>query len=141
MRASRTAAGRLHVEETARLDEHWDGSESQRPQVATHHPVERTHTDTGHAEEERRHRFAKKVTHWMGEQIATQNAKRVHLFSPAHLLGEMRKLMPPALAAMIADEAHDLGTLHTSEIAKHPAVCAIPAADERYFLDEHLKRD
>jgi protein required for attachment to host cells len=141
MRATRTAAGRLHVEEVARLDEKWDEKEHHRPMSLTPHPDGHSYAGTGHVEDERRHRFAKQVAHWLGEQTTAAHAARVHVFAPAGFLGELRKQLPAALAAKIADQAHDLGRLHAGQIAEHPAVQAIPGADERRFLDQHLKRD
>lgn len=141
LRGSRTAAGRLHLQETARLDEQWEEKEHHRPLSLTPHPDGHSYAGLGHVEEERLQRFAKEAARWVGEQAAAQRAGRVHLFAAPRMLGALRKQLSGALAARVEDAAHDLGRLTVGEIAEHPAVKAIPAGDERRMLDERLGRD
>lgn len=141
LQLKRTPAGRLHAEETARLDEHWDEKEHHRPFSLTPHPDGHSYAGLGHVEDERRHRFAKEAARWIGEQASAQRAERVHLFAAPRILGELRKRLAGSLAERVVDAAHDLGRLTAGEIAEHPAVAAIPAADERKLLDDRLRRD
>lgn len=138
LHATRTPAGRLHLEEAARLEEQWDEKEHHRPMALTPHPDGHSYASHGQVEEERRHRFAKEAARWLGEQAAARRTERLHLFAAPRLLGELRKILPKALEAKIAAEAHDLGALTAAQLAEHPAVLAIPPADERRLLDERL---
>lgn len=135
----RTAAGRLHLDEQARLDEVWQEQEHHRP-APLGSPSGKSYIDPGHADEERMHRFAKAVAGWMSEQARGMKFTKLHLFAPKRFLGMLRPEYPSQLKSGILDEAHDLAQLSAGELAEHPAVTAIPPADERKILDDHLRQ-
>jgi protein required for attachment to host cells len=136
---SRTPAGRLHVEETGKVEENWQEKEHHRPMSLTPHPDGHSYAGTGHVEEERAKRFAKAVAQWAGEEARQRKIERLHLFAPKHFLGVLRAELPATLHRIVQDESHDLGRLTAGEIAEHPAVKAIPGADERQALDARLR--
>jgi hypothetical protein len=105
----------------------------------TPHPDGHSYAGHGHVEDERRQRFAKAVAHWLEEQSRNRRVTRLHVFAPRHFLGALRAAMPAALHQRVHDEAHDLGRLKAGELATHPAVLALPAADERAELDARLR--
>jgi hypothetical protein len=135
----RTAAGRLHLDEKARLDEVWVEQEHHRP-APLGAPSGRSYIDRGHADEERMHRFANTLAGWMEEQRRGLKIGKFHLFAPKRLLGMLRPALPSTLQQLVLDEAHDLAQLTAGELAEHPAVLAIPVANERTILDEHLRK-
>jgi protein required for attachment to host cells len=135
----RTPAGRLHLDERARLDEVWAEQEHHRP-APLGAPSGRSYIDAGHADEERMHRFAKTVAGWMDEQARAHKFGKLHLFAPKRFLGVLRPAYSGGLKNLIVDEAHDLAQLSAGELADHPAVMAIPPADERKILDDHLRK-
>ena len=138
-RGSRTDAGRLHLDEVARVEEEWSDKEHHRPMPLAFKDG-RSYAGTGHVEEERAHRFAKAVAQWAGGETQRLRIESLHLFAPRHFLGVLRAVLPPALQRIVQDEGHDLGPLEAGEIAAHPAVLAIPAAAERAALDARIKK-
>jgi len=134
----RTGAGRLHLDEKARLDEVWQEQEHHRP-APLGAPSGKSYIDAGHADEERMHRFAKAVSGWMDEQARGMKIAQLHLFAPKRFLGVLRTEYSSPLKGGIIDAAHDLAQLSAGELAEHPAVTAIPPADERKILDDHLR--
>lgn len=135
----RTPAGRLHLDEKARLDEVWQEQEHHRP-APLGAPSGRSYIDAGHADEERMHRFAKSVSSWMDEQARGLKFEKLHLFAPKRFLGVLRPEYSGGMKRVVVDEAHDLAQLTAGELAEHPAVTAIPPADERKILDDHLRQ-
>lgn len=133
----RTDAGRLHLDEKSRLDEVWSETEHQRP--APLGSPQGNYINVGHAEEERMHRFAKSVAGWLDEQARGLKFEKLHLFAPKRFLGVLRPAFSGALKPLVNDAAHDLAQLSPGELAEHPAVLAIPGADERQILDDHLR--
>lgn len=136
--AKRTEAGRLHLDEKKRLDEVWTEQEHHRP-APLGAPSGRSYIDQGHADEERMHRYAKTMANWLDTEARGLKIGKLHLFAPKRFLGVLRPALPGGLKQLIVDEAHDLAQLSAGELAEHPAVLAIPVADERKILDDHLR--
>ena len=126
--ASVTAHGRLHVEQKADLEEVWDEFEHGRPSGRSARDG-LAHTPAGHEEEERTHRFAKQIAHWLRGKVDEFGIERVHAFCAPRILGPLRKALPGALHDRVMDHATDLAQLTPGELAVHHAVVAVQASE------------
>ncbi len=112
---------RLHVEEASGLEEKWEEREHGRPSALAGMNGH-TYASFHHEEEERIHRFAKEIAHWLEREVQQRDLARIDLFAAPRLLGELRGLLPSALAGRLVEHEGDLNHVSLGELAKHPAI-------------------
>jgi len=114
-------AGRLHVDEVAKIENHEEQHEHGRPSPLSAKGG-KTYASEGHEDEHQLHRFAKRVVVWIEQLAGSIETPLIPLFAPPRLLGELRKLYGPALSRRVREHQADLTHLSASALAKHPAV-------------------
>lgn len=121
LRGRRVDHGRIHLEELESLENHPDEHEHGRPSPRSRMGGN-TYASTGHEGEHNLHRFAKDVAAWIERTFEGHAVEELTLFSAPRFLGELRKLVPAALAARIREHQADLTQVSTATLAKHPAI-------------------
>lgn len=124
---TRTPRGTLHVEERARLDEHWDEKQHHRPYMLSAHG--RNMASAGHERDERLQRFGRDLAAWLERAPATDG--RLPVLLPAPMLGALRKAARASLMRRLELRERDLGCLNLTELAAHRELGALlpPAED------------
>jgi protein required for attachment to host cells len=120
LEVSRTAHGRVHVEERAALEEQWDEREHHRPSMLA--SKGRSFAQPAHELEERRRRFAREVARWVAKQLDEHRVEAAPLLCAASLLGELRTACPAALLARLEVRQCDVARLTPAQLADHPAI-------------------
>ena len=124
---TRTPRGKLHVEERARLDEHWDEKQHHRPYMLSAHG--RSMASAGHERDERLQRFGRDLAAWLERAPATDG--RLPVLLPAPMLGALRRAARASLLRGLQLRVRDLGWLNLTELAAHRELGALlpPAED------------
>jgi len=115
-----TPWGRLHVEERALLEEHWEEREHHRPSMLA--AGGRSFAQPAREREERRRRFGREAVKWIERQLEQHHVDHAEVLCATTLLGELRNACPDSLAARIGVRACDVARLSTAQLASHPAV-------------------
>jgi protein required for attachment to host cells len=120
---STTAAGRLHLEERAQLEETWEEHEHLR-QAPSISPDRGSHTDWEGQDDERKRRFAGTAADWLDEQVRRHELERLVVFCAPGLLAKLQAALAPALAARLDLHGADLAGTPLTELLTHRAVLA-----------------
>ena len=121
----RTSRGSLHLDESERLDEHWDEKEHHRPSMLSAHG--RSYASVSHEREERRQRFGREVCAWL--ERGAPFAAPMPVLCSAAMLGVLRRIAPASLLERLSLHVGAIGGLRRGELAGHPALAGLlPAA-------------
>jgi hypothetical protein len=117
--------GRRRVHEHAVLNSSWSNArERGRPTFLGRGPsanATQHFAAPNHAAEEDRRRFAREVRDWLATHSKTLGIDQLTIFSPATMLGVLRKELDSTNGAIELREG-ELASLRTDELATHPAI-------------------
>lgn len=134
--AAYTPHGRLHVEQRVMLTEEWRELQHDRPSPRSGKDGH-SYASLGHEEEERTHRFAKKVVEWLEGQMDERRITRLHAFCARRFLGQLRVVLPDRLHERLIDHSLDLASLTPGELAVHEAVTGLVSGDAEGSQEAH----
>jgi protein required for attachment to host cells len=130
-----TPTGRTHVAELETCLDTWEGHEMTRPSPLrgkTGH----SYASGGHEQDEAMHRFAKKLVAWLETQTEQHQIPHVDFFAPPRFLGVIRQTWHKPFADHVTEHEIDLTPLATSDLAKHPAIQAVIAAQAHFSSEQ-----
>ncbi|MEO6597473.1 MAG: host attachment protein [Planctomycetota bacterium] len=125
LRASHTGKGSLHLDEVASLATTFVAGEHHRPDRLG---APGRSAGTGHEHAEKLAHFARELAPWLQKQLVAQAVTHCDLFSPAHMLGELRKSLGKALTTKLVEHDVELTGLPIAQLAVHPRIQALWAS-------------
>jgi protein required for attachment to host cells len=130
VRCQRLTNGRIHLDVLTRTEEAWDQARHANPPSRSD-AAGHVFDNRGHQPEERVHRFAREVVHWLEHVLPKDDTLAIALAAEPAMLGALRAEAPKRLRERWVEHAVDLEVLSEAELAQRREVIELltPAAE------------